>query len=325
MTEHQDPYRPEGQHNPEEIPHDADFDAGSHEEPHDQQAYDQQAYPEQAYDQQAYDQQAYDQQGYQEQAYDQQQYDQQGYAEQPYDQQAYGDPAYDQGGYADPAAGGAVEPPPLEPAIAYGARDSLEEMYIQKDKVEHSPLTIREGMPTEDVDEEPGRGVGPIVVGMILFFLVLICSSALFLVKRPIVAENGLEERVSLGQWLWLQVSMSPAQRHMQELTPDQRAYVVTARRIYPVQNAVLDWYGTRGSAPRIYELADEGLIAEDFQTDGWQNEFIISLANGRFTIISCGVDGIPRNSDDISLTDSLFKAPPEFENIDYELSVTAE
>lgn len=341
MSDPHNPYREEGEPRPDEMPPDADFDqsAGDPQEfdeaVHDQQAYDQQPYAA-GYDegQQGYAQQGYDQQySPADQGYDQQYAGEQGY-EQPYADQAYDQQAYDQQGYdqsyaeqpyAEQGAYGAAEPPGIEPAIDYGARDSLEDMYVHKEKLSSSPLTIREGLPTEDVDDIPSRGVGPIVVGMILFFLAMICGTGLLLVKRPIVDENGLDNRVPLGQYLWFQVTMTPAQRQMQVLSPDERAYIVTTRRIYPVQTAVLDYYESRGTPPKIGDLVEAGLISESFEVDGWQNAFIISLANGNFTILSSGADGLPRNGDDITLSGTRLVAPDEFENLEIVLDVSDE
>ncbi|MDK2971585.1 MAG: hypothetical protein PWP23_1340 [Candidatus Sumerlaeota bacterium] len=347
MSDPHNPYREEGEPRPDEMPPDADFDQSSgdpqeFDEPaaYDQQnaagygeaepGYEQPGYEQPGYEQPAaYDQQAYDQQYAGEQGYEQPYAEQQPYADQAYGQQGYDQQGYDQQGYDQPYAeqGGyaAAEPPGIEPAIDYGARDSLEDMYVQKDKLSSSPLTIREGLPTEDVDDIPSRGVGPIVVGMILFFLAMICGTGLLLVKRPIVDENGLANRVPLGQYLWFQVTMTPAQRQMQSLSPDELAYIVTARRIYPVQTAVLDYFESNGTPPKIGDLVEAGLISESFEVDGWQNAFIISLANGDFTVLSCGADGLPRNGDDITLAGTRLVAPPEFENLEIVLDVSGD
>lgn len=283
----------------------------------DQQAYDQ------TYDQQGYDQQGYDQQAYDQQAYDQQAYDPayaQGAYEQGVGEQAAYDAAYGQDQYEQPAADYGTGADAA--GSPYQLHDPMADMYVKKEKVAHGPLTIMEGPPPVD-DEPTGRSLGSLILGMFLVCALAVCLISMVMVKKTVVDAEGADQRVSLGRWLGLQVTMPPAQKKLQKLTPDERAFYLTYRRIFLVREAVSDYQATRGELPpNSLRLSDAGLLTDQMATDGWGNIFTISRVNNQMVVISPGSDGLPYNADDIMFNGSNVNAPAEFENLAIELDL---
>jgi hypothetical protein len=321
MTDPRQPYQEGEESNPDEY--------GGQHYPDNSQAPAQETYG----DQQPYDPHAYaDQQDYDPNTYGalptdggHEQYHQQDYAAEPaaydpnaYDPSAYGGPAqgehheYDQQAY-DQQYGAEGEQAYSEPAGSFG-HDSLADMYVQKEKLERKPLTIREGMPEE---ESEGRSIGPIIGVLVLVFVGLICFTGLFVIKQPIVDEQGMDQRVSMATWLQLQLTMSPEQRRMQTLSADERAFVITSRRMGPALQALVDFNTFRGEVPQsVSQLVDSGMLEDAFSKDGWENDFLIRRDAGQLSIVSGGPDGVAGTADDLLLNNSRFQAPPEFENL---------
>lgn len=329
MSDPRQPYHEGEESNPNEYG-DQPYAEGSEplapESYGDSPAYDPNAYAEQQeYDPNAYGgppdaggHENYDQQDYvaEPAAYDPNAYDPNAYAapaeDQQYDQQAY-DQQYDQQYGTEQEQGYA------EPAHTLG-HDPLADMYVQKEKLERKPLTIREGMPEE---EPEGRGIGPIIGILVLVFVCLICFTGLFVIKQPIVDEQGMDQRVSMARWLHLQMTMSTAQRRMQSLSADERAFLITHRRIELALQALIDYNTFRGEVPQtITQIVESGMLEEAFSKDGWENDFLIRRESGQLTIVSGGADGVAGTADDVFMNNSRFQAPPEFENLRFATGV---
>lgn len=202
-----------------------------------------------------------------------------------------------------------VDARPLEEAVA-SPYDDLEQMYASSDKVKKpSRLTIQEGLPEPDSKRTL---LVPLLVVLLIFAGL---ASIPLLMKKTLINRQGGATEVSLVKYLVEYSKMTPQQRALQSLDPQERQFLTDHDRVAALSGASFDYFAQVGLWPEsVAVLVERGDIPGESAEDSWGHEIRLIEKNDEIEVRSAGADGRFNTPDDVALHKGDWSIPPRFE-----------
>jgi hypothetical protein len=204
---------------------------------------------------------------------------------------------------------------------APGDPDSLEQLYIRKSKLAAKPegdageLTVEEGL--SGLQEEPKKSYAGCIAVAVVFFILIGGGASTFLINRTFIGPDLNERSMALPVYYYTIFTMNQETRRLQNLTPDERAYLKTRSRMPDVYAAMLDYQTAVRDLPRrVSDIEEAGLMPRRRLIDGWEIPFRIRPF-GEPAIVSSGPDMQFNTNDDIIYDGSAWRPPPLFEDVE--------